>query len=99
MNTIAIIIEKQTLPDIAIQYTGDAEQMFAIAELNNLGVSDFLQPGTKIILPEIEENTVNAFYKANNLNPASGWSEAEQKETEEMSGIGYWHIEDDFIVT
>lgn len=94
------VIERQTLADLAIQIFGNVEFMFDIAELNNLSVSDYLTPGMKLKLPAIiSENDNNLFYKSNRLYPASGWTVTEQQEAEVLTGIGYWYVETDFVVS
>lgn len=93
------VLHNQTLLDIAIQYTGVIENSFNIAFFNNLSLSDPLVYGMSLIIPddlEVDSDTVN-FYQDNNLQPATEIDPNLIKITP-LSGIGYWEIENEFIV-
>lgn len=87
----ATIAPGQTLLDIAIQHAGDASAMLAIALENGMAVTDDLVPGQTINVPEVVNEKVTRYYQRNRIVPAVGILEKKE-------GIGYWVIEDDFIV-
>lgn len=96
MRTIKIG-EGQVLIDVAMQYCGDSLQLFAIAELNGYSITDFIFPGTEIIIPDllIENTNVFAAFNDNGLFPASMDQDLDGNF---LDGIDYWVIEEDFIV-
>ncbi len=94
------VLKGQTLVDIAIQEMGDASFVLAIAELNDLNVTDDLTAGQMITVPDYDtafRNTVNLFSDDAN-KPASGINADEGDEEDHLEGIEYWAIENDFVV-
>lgn len=76
MQTI-IALDNQTILDISIRYFGTADAAFEIATLNELSMTDDLEPGQKLLLPEVdygEQETVS-FFVANKKQPATGYIE------------------------
>lgn len=97
MATIKVS-EGQTLKDVAVQYLGDATKAIGIAYLNKIELTDDIEIGTLLELPdnvEVEKMAFVQFLKNNKLIPASA---IQQPTTVQLEGIGYWHIEDDFVV-
>jgi hypothetical protein len=47
-----IVIEHQSLIDIAIQQDGNALSAFDWADVNNISITDLLLPGQKLIVPK-----------------------------------------------
>lgn len=91
-----IITDKQTLPDIAILTTGNAEQALKIAIQNGLSLSEDIPPGTVLQTPESVQNKQSVqYFKVNNIAPATALS----KDTIVNGGINYMGIEIDFIVS
>lgn len=90
--------EGQTLKDIAVQYLGNAERVSEIALLNNINITDDLEIGTSLLIPEvdIEKTSIINHFQKNNIVPASSIDVAVGEEEEE--GIDYWAIEEDFII-
>jgi hypothetical protein len=87
--------DRQTIWDIAVQCCGSADAAFAIARLNSISLSDNLAPGLELQVPgEYNKRNVD-YYKRNKIEPATGLQPAQN----EMDGIGYWIIEDDFVST
>lgn len=90
------VLSFQSLADIAVRYTGDMENLVAIAAANDLALDADLAAGQEIEIPEddVEINTgiVRAF-KNNSLNPAS----ADTLDTV-LGGIDYMGIQIDFWV-
>jgi hypothetical protein len=67
----AIVQDRQTLFDIAIQYCGDREAVFAIADLNDLSITETLPAGSEVIIPNIINQKVVVFYRTNSIVPAT----------------------------
>lgn len=89
-----ILLHNQSLLDIALQYTGTAESVFAIAQANGMSVSAILDAGTEVFLP-INLNTnseIKNYYQARSLQPATLY------EYIKPAGIGVMIIEDNFII-
>jgi hypothetical protein len=94
MEARTTIIDRQNLLDIALQETGSIEGVFELATANDIAVSDEVSAGTELKVPEGNINAdVLRQYKANNIKPATG----NIQDAEILEGIGYWHIEMDFI--
>lgn len=89
--------EGQALVDIAMEYCGDALRVFELADLNNISVTQELQPGTSLIIPdsEIDKIKIIAAFTNEGLHPASKEDEFEDSD---FDGVDYWIIEEDFIV-
>jgi hypothetical protein len=89
----------QSLFDIAVQYLGDVERVFEIADINGLMTTNEVEPGTWLVVPDLDmakRYVVDAFSKRN-LSPASITDSG--IEAAALDGIDYWAIEDDFIIT
>jgi hypothetical protein len=93
------VLHNQTLLDIAIQYTGIVKNSFDIAVYNGIAVSDSLIPGTSILIPDNIETDADvvAYYLVNKLQPATE-IDPDLITITPLSGIGYWEIENEFIV-
>ena len=63
--------DRQSVWDIALQVCGDAEAAFAIAELNNVSLSEPLAVGTELKVPSVMEMRVVEYYAQNKIVPAS----------------------------
>ena len=63
--------DRQSIWDIALQVCGDAEAAFAIAELNDVSLSEQIAPGTEIEVPSVMERRVVEYYKQNSIEPAT----------------------------
>jgi hypothetical protein len=79
--------------DLAIQYLGSAEGVFALAQLNGLAVTDRPAAGSTVLLPEVVDRRTRQQYVERGYEPAVG------VETEDGQGIGYWTIGENFIVS
>jgi hypothetical protein len=89
-------IAGQTWIDIALQETGDEERLFELADLNLVGVTDDITPGSKLISANAngdKQGIVNVFIqrKPSSLHYSTGNPAPE--------GIEYWAIEYDFKVS
>lgn len=90
----------QNLLDIAIQATGDAAEALVIAISNGLCLTEDLEVGQPVTIPENipGDANVRAFYRERNLHPATGVTK-ENETIASFEGIEYWGIEYDFIVS
>jgi hypothetical protein len=93
-------LNNQSLPDIAIRHCGTVEAVTDIAILNNISITQELIPGQLIQIPSKDygnQEVVN-YFAANKIEPATALTEEHNALVEGNSGIGYWIIENNFIV-
>lgn len=96
------VYEKQSLLDLAIQHTGAVENCFAIALANGLAVSDELQAGALLVIPEgvAVNNDELQYYRSRKIMPATALGTLEQDIVDSRPlGIGYMEIGKDFIAS
>lgn len=98
METITVL-HNQSIIDIAIQYTGKAENCFELAVYNGISVSDPLTPGTSLKIPPDFENDTDIvdYYLKESLQPASGILD-DKITINPLAGINYWEIDNTFKV-
>ena len=70
MQTITIQ-DRQTLFDIAIQYCGDREAVFQIADLNDLPITEELLAGSFVKIPVVFNQKIVNYYQTNSIIPAT----------------------------
>ena len=63
--------DRQSVFDLALRWGGDAEAAFAIAELNDVSLSEQLAVGTTLKVPSVMEKRVVEYYAQNKIVPAS----------------------------
>jgi len=61
------VLEGQSLLDIAIQELGSAEGAFDLAVLNELSITDELEVGIELILPEVVNTDIVSYYAKKRL--------------------------------
>lgn len=91
------ILDKQTTIDIAVQELGDAERAMEVAELNGIPVTQNLIAGQTLLVPDFDiskRNIVQLFKDTSNA-PASA---DDENILSILEGIGYWYLENDFVV-
>lgn len=88
----AIVQAGQTLPDIAIQYCGSLTVWPTLASLNGLAMTAQLTSGQVLNLPAASDKRTVAVFKSGSHAPATG------SILQYGDGIGWWVIENDFIV-
>ena len=107
MNKDVRVSINQSLFDIAIQQCGSVEAVFAIAELNGLSITDALEPGVLLEIPEwvVVEKPITDYYKAKGLRPATdfpstGSGSGEGGGIEDLldDGIDFMAVEVDNVV-
>lgn len=93
--------ERQTMLDMALQSGGHVETVLALAAANGLSVTDRLEDGQELTVPEPvaggDARTVR-LYRAHGIEPAT---EASVEETGACpyGGIGFMGVEIDFEVS
>lgn len=95
MNTI--IIHNQNLLDIAIQEHGDVRAVIELAFKNGLNITDILPIGSKLEIKDSlhSDSDVLNYYKRNSIKPATA---NPIQPIQDLSGIDYWTIGENFIV-
>lgn len=63
--------DRQSVFDLALRWGGDAEAAFAIAEANDVSVSEPLAVGTELKVPGVMEKRVVEYYAQNRIVPAT----------------------------
>lgn len=82
-----IVLEGQSLLDIAIQTGGSVECIFDLAVRNNISITDSLQAGQVLDSPTIVNKQIADYYRQRNIHPATA-----PRVMEEKIGIGNWVI-------
>ena len=93
-----IALNKQSLPDLAIQELGSLEAVMALSIKNDIPVSAELEVGQVITYDVAKPTRVVAYLRAQGVKPATGLSSADLG-TAPSGGIGFMAIEIDFIVS
>lgn len=86
--------------DVVIQETGSIEGLIGVLRNNKLGANDVLPHGTVIKTHEADvvKADVREFYRRRNYIVNTSVPAGEEAPPVEGEGIGFWIIEDDFIV-
>jgi hypothetical protein len=87
-----IVQPGQTIIDLAIQYCGSVEVANELAQLNDKSITDELQVGETLLVPEVFNKRVRQVVVEQSIQPATNLGDDEE-------GIGYWGIEYDFIIS
>lgn len=87
---------RQCLLDLAMEHAGDAEAAFNMSVQYNVPLTIKYDAGTVLPKPEVINENVVTLYKSEKAKPASILSA--DGEGLNFEGIGYWFLEDDFIV-
>lgn len=91
-----VVKQRQSLLDVAIQYLGGIENVFALASENGISITDDLEAGSILLLPNITNKKIVSAYYVNGYIPATGITEEDNVLAEE--GIEFWAIEYDFVI-
>lgn len=89
-------LARQSIFDIAIQECGSTEAAFDIAELNNISMSDDLNPLVDLIMPAVVNTKIEAYFATNTIRPATAITLADNMTLE---GIDYWAVGRTFVVS
>lgn len=93
--------ERQTMLDMALQSGGHVERVLALAAANGLSVTDRLEDGQELTVPEpVEDGDARTvrLYRAHGVEPATEAS-ADDMTACPYGGIGFMGIEIDFEVS
>lgn len=82
----------QWLGDVVVRYAGSLEVLIDVAFDNDLSITDDLLPGTDVIIETVDKRVVN-YLERNAAQPATALINKPKGE-----GVGYWAIEEDFII-
>ena len=95
------ILNSQSLLDIALQHTGNAQNAFLIAKENSLSVTSYLVAGYEVTIPYgvAFNREMLDFYNSKKVQPATDENYNELTHPEEFEGIGYWIINKNFKVS
>jgi len=96
MSIKATIQKHQVIMDMAIQYAGTAESLFDLAILNSIGITDEIDAGTLLLMPDVAEVKPFTFLKQRGIKPVTLIPSDNELSGE---GIEFWAVEYDFIVT
>lgn len=89
------VLQDQNIFDVALQTLGDVAGVFTIAELNGLEITERLQPGQTLFIPDKAVNPrIVQKYAADGVIPAT---EIDRRFI--IEGVEIWGIEIDFIVS
>lgn len=92
VNTVQ---QGQSLLDIAVQHGGHADAAISIALANDISVTDDIMPGTQLIIPQIINPQMVAFFNRYKIVPATNDTAISRRKR----GIGYWAIGRTFKVS
>ena len=94
---IQVIVDQgQWLRDAAIQYAGTVTEIFAIALANGLSITDTIEPGSVIDIPNVVDAALVKFLSDNNYVPSTTLSPEDEQAN--LDGISYMKITQTFIV-
>lgn len=100
----AVVLDCQSLLDMAVQELGDISGVFELAEKAGLSLTEELNAGMELEVPAFDaDKQVAAYYASKRIRPAtaitidstSGPGGGELL----LEGIEFWGIEYDFIVS
>ena len=100
MKTI-LVLHNQSLLDICLKLFGNLTGLFALAYTNDLSITDDLEAGAVLVIPDVETANTDVvnYYDSKNIIPASALTREQiDRITNQLEGIDYWAIGIDFIV-
>lgn len=101
--------DRQTLFDIALEQCGSVEAVFDLAFNNGLSLSDDIEVGTELNIPNVVDPHVTTSWKRGNVEAATAIDTTPDFSDEgeatdpsrpaSLEGIGYWSVGGSFIVS
>ena len=88
---------RQSLLDLAMQHAGSAEEAFALSVQNDIPITIELEAATVLPAPAVVNQDIVTLYKVDKVKPCSILNS--EGTGDNMEGIGYWIIQDDFITS
>ena len=92
-----IVNEGQCLADIALQYCGSMSYLMDICTANGLNPDTQLTPGASLEVPVVTSPVLNYLRKKGIV--IACFTEINPQGPAPASGIGFWRIGEDFIVS
>lgn len=106
-----LVLNNQSIFDMAIRYCGTPLAAFELARLNGISVSANLTPGHEITVPEpsvritggsefriLYNRDVVSYFDGKNHQPATKWERDPMKLSALLEGIDYWEVFNEFEV-
>lgn len=97
-----VVLDCQSLLDLAIQELGDISGIFDLAEKANVSLTDELAAGQEIELPlQLSDKQIAGYYASRRITPATAITISSTSGDGNllMEGVEFWGIEYDFIVS
>lgn len=97
-----VVLESQSLFDIAIQSLGDISGMFDLAELGGVSITDELTTGQALEMPQqAADKQIRDYYTSRRIVPATAITIASTSGGGDLllEGVEFWGIEYDFVVS
>lgn len=93
------VLPNQSILDVSLLHTGSVENAFEIAFKGGFSVSDDIEKGRLLIVPDTVKlnKQIITFNKMNQNIPATDII-AELIEIKPLEGVGYWEIENNFEI-
>ena len=88
------VLDKQNIFDLVLQQSGGINNVARVLKDNGLNFNDSLIPGAEVIVQAVESEKIKENYKLIQFSPNN-----EELPAEILEGVGYWIIEDTFIVS
>lgn len=98
----AVVLDCQSLLDMAVQELGDISGVFDLAEKAGLSLTEELEAGMELELPALAaDKQVAAYYGSKRIRPATAITIDSTSGGGDLllEGIEFWGIEYDFIVS
>lgn len=96
------IKHKQSVLDLSVQAFGSMDAFMDMAVENDISITENLTPGDELSLPEFSEKKTDiiAFYNKNQIKPSTALLDDSIVTFLEAlnNGIGYWVVENNFVV-
>ncbi len=91
------VLDGQSLFDIALQRCGGIQAVFELADMNGLSITDQLEAGSEMEVPEATNREVLSYYTAKGIRPATDATTSAMDSLRD-EGIDFWAIAVDFVV-
>lgn len=92
-----IVRDRQCFLDLAMQHAGSASAAVAMAFKSLLPLTQIFEAGTELPAPEIIDADIVQLYRVEKVVPASNYTIVTDPPSV-GEGIGWWFLENDFIV-
>jgi len=93
-------LNRQSLLDVSVHRLGSEEALFDLCERNGLSITDELQAGEPLTMPEQADKKTAELFDRNGYKPATAITTEEINTiTGDGEGIEFWFIEYDFVVS